>query len=118
MRSILSPRAHGIVDYVAVAVFALAPVLVGLSGLVATVSYILAAVHLAMMLLTAFSLGVVVRVPFSLHGTAELVVGVAVVLAGSFLFEGPARMFTLVMGAVILLVYLATDSTGSSATAR
>jgi len=118
MPTLLSPRTHGVLDYVTVAVFALAPSSLGLDGLTATLSYVLAGVHLAMTLLTAFPLGVVARIPFSLHGTVELVVGVALVLTGSFLFEGPGRMFYLVMGAVILLVYLATDYKGGPVAAR
>ena len=118
MPKLLSPRTHGVLDYVTVAVFALAPTLLGLDGLAAMLSYVLAVVHLAMTLLTAFPLGVVARIPFSLHGTVELIVGAALVLAGSFLFEGPERMFYLVMGAVILLVYLTTDYKGSPVAAR
>ncbi len=118
MPRFLSPRTHGILDYVTVVVFALAPALLGLGGLAAALSYALAAVHLAMTLLTAFPLGVVAKIPFPFHGTVEMVVGSVLVLAGSFLFEGPGRMFYLVMGAVILLVYLTTDYRGSPAAAR
>ncbi|WP_420455834.1 hypothetical protein [Rubrivirga sp.] len=116
MFSVLSPRAHGVLDYVTVAIFALAPTVLGLVGLAATLSYVLAAVHLLTTLLTAFPLGVVRRVSFPLHGTVELAVGAALVLAGSFLFEGTARMFYLVMGVVILLVYLLTHYRGAPAT--
>lgn len=115
MRSILSPRGHGVLDYVTVALFALAPTVLGLTGLAATLSYGLAVVHLAMTLLTAFPMGVVRRVSFPTHGAVELAVGSALVLAGSFLFEGTARTFYLMMGVVILLVYLLTDSKGDVA---
>lgn len=111
MHTLLSPRAHGILDYVTVAVFALAPSLLGLVGLAATLSYALAGIHLAMTLLTAFPLGVARVVPFRLHGMVELAVGVVLVALGFLLFEGVDRMFFAAMGVVILAVWAATAYT-------
>ena len=113
MHTLLSPRVHGVLDYVTVAVFALAPALLGLDGLAATASYALAAIHLAMTLATAFPLGVVSAVPFRLHGTVELVVGVALVALGLALFDGAGQAFFIAMGAVILAVWAATDYDGT-----
>lgn len=118
MHTLLSPRAHGVLDYVTVALFALAPTVLGLVGLAATVSYALAAIHLLMTVTTAFPLGAVAVVPFRLHGTVELVVGVVLVAAAFLLFEGTARTFYLVMGLVILAVWAATDYVGTATTAR
>ena len=109
MHTLLSPRAHGVLDYVTVAVFALAPLVLGLDGLAATLSYALAGVHLAMTLATAFPLGVAALVPFRLHGTVELVVGLALVALGFALFEETARWFFVAMGVTILAVWAATD---------
>jgi len=109
MHRLLSPRAHGVVDYVAVALFALAPALLGLGGLAATLSYVLAAIHLLMTVGTAFPLGVVGVVPFRLHGMVELGVGAVLVLGGLVAFGGTARWFFVAMGAVILAVWAATD---------
>ncbi|WP_412069254.1 hypothetical protein [Rubrivirga sp. IMCC43871] len=112
MHTLLSPRLHGVIDYVAVALFALAPSLLGLDGLAATLSYALAAIHLLMTLATAFPLGVVALVPFRLHGTVELAVGGALVLAGVLAFDGAAQGFFVAMGAVILAVWAATTYDG------
>ena len=109
MHSLLSPRTHGYLDYATVAVFALAPSVLGLDGFAATLSYLLAAVHLLMTVLTAFPLGVVLKIPFRLHGTVELVVGVVLVALALLLFDGTERAFTLAMGLVILAVWAATD---------
>lgn len=114
MHTLLNARLHGVLDYVTVAVFALAPTVLGLVGLAATLSYVLAAVHLAMTLTTAFPLGVVGLVPFRLHGMVEAVVAVALVAAGLLLFEGTPRVFFLAMGLVIAAVWFATDYSDAS----
>jgi hypothetical protein len=49
---VISDTTHGILDYLTVAIFALAPSILGLTGFAALVSYALAAIHLAMTLLT------------------------------------------------------------------
>ncbi len=64
---VLSPTIHGILDYVVVIAFALAPALLGLSGLPAAISYSLAVVHLLLTLATAFPLGAVKLVPLPLQ---------------------------------------------------
>jgi hypothetical protein len=107
---ILSASAHGVLDYVTVVLFALAPTLFGLTGLAATLAYVLAAVHLLLTLITAFPLGVVKIVPFHLHGHVELVVSIALALLGAFYFglEGINGIFYLAIGIVIFLIWLLT----------
>ncbi len=107
--TLLSTRAHGALDYATVAVFALAPTTLGLTGFAATLSYLLAAAHLLMTVVTAFPAGVVALVPFRVHGMVELAVGAALAVLSLTAFEGVARTFTLVMGIVLLLVWLATS---------
>lgn len=109
---VLTPRLHGVLDFVTVAVFALAPVVFGLEGAAATLAYVLAAVHLTMSLFTAglpISLSGVV--PFPLHGLVEAVVGVALGLIGWLVFDSTAQTFYLVMGVVILAVFALTSYT-------
>lgn len=109
---ILTPRIHGYLDFVVVAVFALAPSVMGLSGAPAIISYILAVVHLGLTLTTAFPMGVVKLIPFPVHGTLELIVSIALLalpwLAG-FADQAAARNFYLGAGVVIFLVWLTTD---------
>jgi hypothetical protein len=54
---IISDTANGILDYLTVAIFVLAPSILRLTGFAALVSYALAAIHLAMTLLTDMPLG-------------------------------------------------------------
>ncbi len=105
----IPPRLHGVLDYVVVTVFLLAPALFGLTGLAAMLSYLLAGVHLLMTVLTAFPLGLTAVVPFALHGTVELVVGGVLAVVALLLFEGAATGFYLGMGVLILIVWALTD---------
>ena len=111
MHKVLSPLVHGVLDYATVAAFALAPSLLGLHGTAAVLSYLLAVVHLLMTLATDFPLGAVRKVPFRLHGIVELVVG-AILVVLALVFPEDARLFFLVMGTAILVVWLLTDYTG------
>jgi hypothetical protein len=120
---ILSARIHGMLDFVVVAVFLLAPLLVGLGGSPAAISYTLAVVHLLLTLMTRFPAGRWKMVPFFVHGIVELIVGIALLILPSFAGYSPgspARRFYLAIGAVILVVwaltaYQARDAEASSA---
>jgi len=98
---------HRMLDFVTVVGFALAPTVLGLVGFAATLSYLLAAVHLVLTLLTSFPGGAARLVPLAIHGAIELVVGVALIalpwLAG---WVGIARTFYCVAGVVILGVWV------------
>lgn len=110
---VLSPTAHGVLDYATVALFALAPLLFGFEGPYATVCYVLAAGYLVITLLTAFPLGALKVIPFPVHGGLELVSG-PVFLASPYLFgfadaNPVARNFFMVVGVVFLIVWVLTD---------
>lgn len=110
--AILTPRIHGYLDYLTVVIFALAPTLFGLTGVPALLAYLLAVVHLLMTLLTDFPLGVADVIPLRWHSRVELIVSVVLVvlpwLLGD-LFSAGARTFYTAIGAVIFVVWLATD---------
>jgi len=104
---VISDTTHGILDYLTVAIFALAPGILGLTGFAALVSYALAAIHLIMTLLTNMPLGVVKIIPMRLHALVEMLVGPVLVVAALVLptLLGDKREFFLVMGLVILAVW-------------
>ena len=104
---VISDTAHGILDYLTVAIFALAPGILGLTGFAALVSYALAAIHLIMTLLTNMPLGVVKIIPMRLHALVEMLVGPVLVVAALVLptLLGDKREFFLIMGLVILAVW-------------
>jgi len=97
---------HRVLDFVTVAGFAVAPSVLGLAGFAATLSYVLAAVHLTLTLLTHFPGSAERPVSLALHGAIELAVGVAlIVLPWLVGWGGTARVFYVVAGAVILGVW-------------
>jgi hypothetical protein len=105
---VISDTTHGILDYLTVAIFALAPGVLGLSGFAALVSYALAAIHLVMTLLTNMPLGVLKIIPMRLHALVEMLVGPVLVVAALVLpnILGEKRQFFLVMGLAILAIWL------------
>lgn len=110
MKPIITPLVHAYLDYFTVAVFLLAPSLLGLSGLAGMLAYALALIHLAMTLVTDFPLSAAKLIPFRIHGWVEKAVGPALLLAPFVLgFEGISRLFYCVIGATIIVVGLSTD---------
>ncbi|MDQ2869378.1 MAG: hypothetical protein M3S32_01455 [Acidobacteriota bacterium] len=108
---ILDARIHGLLDLAAVAAFLLGPLLFGLGGNPAAISYTLAVVHLVMTLLTRFPMGRWKRIPFVVHGIVELVVGIFLLILPSiagYAPGSPARRFYMIMGAFILVVWALT----------
>jgi hypothetical protein len=91
-----------------VAIFLLAPTILGLIGFAAFVSYALAAIHLAMTLLTDMPLGAIKVIPMRLHALVEMLVGPVLVVAALVLptILGEKREFFLIMGLVISVVWL------------
>lgn len=106
----ITPLMHGYLDYFTVAVFLLAPTLLGLPSDAGLLSYALAVIHLAMTLFTDFPLGAAKIIPFKIHGWVERIVGPALLLVPFlFGFTGAAFIFYLLMGVVIIIVGLLTD---------
>ena len=108
----LKPRIHGIIDYLVIAILFLAPSVFGLTGIVAIIAYSLALLHLALTLLTRFSLGIVSAVSLYLHGRIELILSVALItmaLLIDFPTETGGRYFFAGLGLVILISWFATN---------
>jgi hypothetical protein len=115
---IISSKAHAALDYLTVVIFALAPTAIGLTGTSAIISYVLAAVHLSMTLVTDMPFSLVKIVPIKLHALVELTVGPVLVIGGLLLeLPTPARTFFVAMGFIIFAVWLLSSydrSTGQS----
>ncbi len=103
---LIAAATHRVLDFVTVAAFALAPSVLHVSGLAATLSYVLAAVHLGLTLLTQFPGAGARPVSLPLHGVIECIVGLAlVVLPWVLSWSGMARTFYIAAGVVILAVW-------------
>ena len=102
---------HGTLDYVTVALFALAPSLFGFMGTAAMIAYALAAIHLTMTLLTNTPLGMIKIIPMKLHALVELLVGPVLVI-GALAFPSlvaGGRVFFVAAGLAIFLVWLLSE---------
>lgn len=110
----LSPKLHGILDYLAAAAFATAPLLFMINERTAAVfgCYVAAATLLLVSLLTRYPLGVVRVIPFTVHGALEFVTAPLLVaypwIAGFADIPGP-RNFFIVSGAALFAIWLITD---------
>jgi len=112
---IISPRAHGYLDFLTVAIFLFAPTMLGLSQTPAIIAYILAVVHLIVTLTSDFPFGVVKLIPFTIHGWIERLVGpslIALPFILGFSDEGTARNFYIALGIIIIAVGILTDYQG------
>jgi hypothetical protein len=108
---IISDTAHGILDYVTVALFALVPSVLSLMGTAALISYALAVIHLAMTVLTDMPLGIIKVIPIKLHALVEMVVGPVLVIGALVLptlFAG-GQVFFVAAGIVIFAVWLLSN---------
>ena len=109
----MSPKFHALLDYITVLAFAVAPTLLGLSGLAAMGAYILAGVHLLLTLMTRFPGGIFGAVPMRVHGFIELavslVLGVAPWALPGLLPDFRDKLFYSAAGAVIFFVWLLSD---------
>jgi hypothetical protein len=112
---VITPRVHGYLDFLTVALFLLAPTLLGLSQIPAMLAYVLAIVHLIVTLTSDFPFGIFKLIPFTIHGWIERLVGpslIALPFIAGFANEGIARNFYIGIGLVIIVVGILTDYQG------
>ncbi|GAA4377776.1 SPW repeat domain-containing protein [Hymenobacter koreensis] len=110
---ILSPPAHGVLDYITAIFFGMAPFLFDLQHPYSTAFYVLGVGYLLIALMTDYPLGWMRVIPFPIHGATELVSGLVFIVL-PFLFgfsdEQPvARNLFIGSGIVFLFVWLITD---------
>ncbi|CAL1242002.1 conserved membrane protein of unknown function (plasmid) [Candidatus Methylocalor cossyra] len=105
----ITMKMHGYLDYATVLVFLLAPGLLGLEGLSALVSWVLAGVHLIVTLVTHFPLALYPWLPFRVHGWIEKSVGPVLVLIAFLPGFAASFAFYLFMGLLLVAVAWLTD---------
>lgn len=105
----LPPAIHGILDYVIVVYFLLAPALFTLTPTVATISYLLGTVHLMITLFTKFTLGIKKIIPFRIHGFVELIVAILLIVMPALMGESVTfydSLFFILTGVALLLIWI------------
>ncbi|MEO7041331.1 MAG: hypothetical protein ABI035_03635 [Gemmatimonadaceae bacterium] len=107
---LLPASVHRSLDMLAVLCFLGAPILLGLTGRPAMVSYALAAIHIIVTLATKFPDTGHRPVSLRVHGGIELVVGIALIvlpwLAG---WNGTARTYYVTAGIILLIVWAVSN---------
>jgi hypothetical protein len=118
---LLTPKAHGFLDYLVDLAFVSAPFVLDYRGIPAVIGWTLAGVHFVMTIMTAFPMGVVKVIPFTVHGAIELLAALALIaipfLAGFSSVAAP-RNFFIVSGLAILVVWAITDYKAAPAPLR
>jgi hypothetical protein len=107
----ISPKIHGIIDYVFVLFLIAAPVFFGFDNFTAIFTYVLAMIYLLVTFATDFDSGIFKFISFRTHGIIELVVGIVIILLAFTLFRDTrvGKLFYICFGAAILLTWLFTD---------
>jgi hypothetical protein len=112
----MSPKVHGINDILVVVFLLASPLIFGFTGTLAVFTYALGAAHLALTVLTDFSMGLVKLIPVSIHELVEFMVAVAVIILAYTLFNNNAdgKLYYVILGNCLLLTWLVTDYKGDS----
>jgi hypothetical protein len=110
----MSPKIHGIIDYLVVIVLLLSPTILGFTGTLATFTYALGIVHLLLTVLTDYPMGLMKAIQVTVHASVELLVGIALIVIAYTLFKDNAdgKLFYVIFGTVVLLTWLVTDYKG------
>jgi hypothetical protein len=113
---IIDPKIHGYLDYMAAATLAIAPSLLNFSDTAATASYIAAVLQFGYSIITAYPLGAVKMIPFTVHGVIEFATSLALVAMpwmAEFAAQDSARNFFVASGIGLMAVWLLTDYRGN-----
>ncbi len=112
MTPVMTPRQHGYIDYIAVIALIAAPYTFAFSPGVSSLCVIAALSLLVMSLFTRYPMGVFKVVPFTLHGTAELIAAPLLIIspwALGFEMEYSARNFFVVAGIALFGLWAFTN---------
>lgn len=115
----LNPEVHGYLDYLYVAMLALAPLLLHLHGRERTLSFVLSLAVLGLSLCTRYPLGLWRKIPFTVHGAIEFTAAIFAI-ASPWLFRFSehevARNFFVGSGVVLVAVWLFTNYRATEST--
>lgn len=109
---VLSSKVHGILDYLLIVFLFISPTLFKMEGMLCTITYSLAAIHLAVTVLTDFELGLIKLIPFRIHGLLEVLVTVILAILAIWFYNNGYESgfyFYMVLAMVIMIVFILTD---------
>jgi hypothetical protein len=88
---LISPKLHGIIDYVLVIFLFLSPVSFSMAKETSTQVYTLAALQMVLTIITNYSYGMFRTVPLRVHGLIELLLSVGMVTAAFTILQYDER---------------------------
>lgn len=109
----ISPKLHGVIDYLAVPLLLAAGPLFGFNGLPAETTSTLAGIVLVVAAFTAYPPGLVKMIPMRVHLVIDAVLGIGMIASPFVLhFSSDARAcyFFVGFGIVVLLLMLLTET--------
>jgi hypothetical protein len=110
----ISPRLHGVLDYITILFLGLSPFLFQMNHAARIFTFALGIVHLSLTLLTDFDMGIFKVIPLKIHGTIEAIVSVALIFI-AFLFRNRQDQtffyYYLVFSLALFLVWLTSSYT-------
>ena len=109
--NIISPKLHGVLDYLIVLFLWCAPTMMVMTTDIAGYTYALGFAFLMLTILTHYSFGVFKFIPLKVHGIIEFVISVGLIVISYTLlqYDERARPFFLGFGVVLLIIYICTD---------
>lgn len=111
----ISPKIHGLIDYISILFFLTSPAVFGFTGFAAILCYALGGLHLLLTLFTDFPLGLIKFVPARVHAAIELLVGMSLMALALSVFRHSSEdtfLYFDIVGTVILLTWAVTDYRG------
>jgi len=112
----ISPKVHGIIDYLTVPLLLAAGPLFHFDGRPSEITSTLAGVVLIYSLFTAYPPGLVKMITLPQHRAIDIVFAIAMLISPFLLrFTGPARLFFVGIGIFSLVVVAMTDFSGTTA---
>lgn len=109
---VITPTVHGVLDYIIIAIFLVAPSVFGLTGVFAFGAYGLAAAQFLLTVTTDFAGGLFRVLSLRIHGLLELLVAIGMIVSPWIFYfanQPTERNFFLFFGIFIFIIWLLTD---------
>ena len=108
---LISPKLHGIIDYILIIFLYTSPTFLAMQKDVATYVYLLATAQLILTVITDYSFGMFRMVPLKLHRFIELAISLGMMVAAFTLFQYDERTkpYFAGLGIFWLIVIIFTD---------
>ncbi len=109
---IISPKIHGIIDYIVVIFLLSSSFLFDLKGTASIIAYSLGIIHLLLTVLTDFQAGLIKLIPFKIHGLIELIVSIVLIFVPwifGFSDDISAKYFFIGFAIAVFLTWLLTN---------